>query len=301
MKIGKKYLILISIAVILFMVGAVLSYIDNSKRVERIPGGLTVVPEKRLNLSKDDVLVSFRIDDITFKKGQKEMLENALYLGRKYNVTFELAVIAKQFDEGVDPETFKIYQDNPDIFEVVAHGLTHSDYQNESCHSRSCFIEPVCGEFKCAPYAQQEDRLRKVKEIFQRRNLFWGTKIIFLPWSAGDANTIEAAKKEGYLVLSQEELPKDYHSNNENLLILDDGVSVDMKEVLTAQDLTHYRNKFNSMVKNNRTEIMIIFHQVNFEKISGSEELIKEIREIQQNGNSKIKFGMVSEGVRRDS
>ena len=74
-----------------------------------------------LELSDDDILVSFRIDDITFETKQKEVLENALYLARKYGVTFDLAVIADRFDRKMDKDVFKIYGDNQDVFEVVAH------------------------------------------------------------------------------------------------------------------------------------------------------------------------------------
>ncbi len=116
MKIDKVMLVLILAFVL--VVGLLIYFNTGSRAV--ITGDAVLVGEDSgetasgtlglvrkyvpLELSDDDILVSFRIDDITFETKQKPVLENALYLARKYNVTFDLAVIAKTFDEKADPE-----------------------------------------------------------------------------------------------------------------------------------------------------------------------------------------------------
>ena len=133
-------------------------------------------------LSKNDILISFRIDDITFSKQQKPMLETALSLARKYNITFDFGVIAKPFSESADPETFKIYQDNQDVFEIVAHGYTHAldtIFADESYGAHGEF--KIISDFltnKSIPINIQEQHIKKMKEIFNPSNVFFNIKFL---------------------------------------------------------------------------------------------------------------------------
>jgi predicted deacetylase len=292
----KKYTLLwifLILVVVIFV--AILFYnLGQENRDDNTP------TNKSMNLSKEDILVSFRIDDITFETKQKQFLINALYLARKYNITFDLAVIAKPFDEKADPEVFKIYQDNQDVFEVVAHGYNHADYQNESCRSNSCFINTSCGEFKCASYEQQNDHIKKMKAIFEKRNLYWGTKIFAVSWHSGDENTINLAKNYGYQLMTQSDVTSNsYEYKLGDLTISKVYIGIAMNQTISTNEVKKYVGQLNNYVNKNQTKIQIIMHPINFYKTENSEELIKGFIEA-RNTNPKIKFGFISEGLMED-
>ena len=129
MLLGAVLVIIISLIIFLNIDKTSISENNSSTRKENPRLHKPVI------LNKDDVLVSYRIDDVTFEKKQRPFLENALYLAKKYNITFDLAVIAKRFDNGADSQAYELYQDNSDVFEIVAHGLTHTNQLNSSVKS----------------------------------------------------------------------------------------------------------------------------------------------------------------------
>lgn len=125
-------------------------------------------------------------------------LQNALILARKYNITFDLGVIAQPFKDYADPDTFKIYQNNQDVFEIVAHGLTHGldpAIENVSYNAYGEFnvVSPIKNE--TVPAVIQEDHIKKMKQIFQEDNLTTATEIFTVPYHAGNYNTINLSKK----------------------------------------------------------------------------------------------------------
>ncbi len=252
-----------------------------------------VIPAKKhipVNLSDDDILVSFRYDDITFKTKQKQVLENALYLARKYNITFDLAVIAKPFDEKADPEVFKIYQDNQDVFEVVAHGWTHVNPLNKSGQGE---FYDLSGN-KSIPYSIQEEHIKEMKKIFEKNNLKWGEKIFILPWSSGDQNTIKIAKDQGYRIMTQLFVPGgNYEYLDETLIVSKEFLPINIRENLSDKDLENYKKILTELTKTQK-RIEVILHPLNFDKTTNSEEAIKRIVNFK---DPRLKFGMISDGV----
>ncbi len=245
-----------------------------------------------VTLGPDDILVSFRIDDITFAKSQKPILENALYLARKYNITFDLAVVAQLFDQRADSETFKIYQDNQDVFEIVAHGLTHLNPINGS--DKGEFFDITYN--KPIPSEIQEEHIKNMSKIFKNHNLSnFGNKIFFLPWDAGDENTIKIANRYGYRLITQTYVPnKSLEYKEGNIIVSQNWIGVKMNRTIDSIDIQSYKDRLNDLIKKNQTRIEIMTHPINFNKIEGSEDFIREL----VNNNlykSKIKFSMVSD------
>lgn len=248
-----------------------------------------------INLSKDDILISFRIDDITFVRGQKPVLENALLLARKYNITFDLAVIAKNFDERADPDTYQIFLDNQDVFEIVSHGLTHVNPINKSS-TGEFYDEP---NNKHIPPEIQEDHIRKMRDIFVAHNLTnYGAKIFLLPWSSGDQTTIDLAEKYGYKLITQRFIPvKGSEYNNGYIIVSKNYVSIDMNQTVKSSDILKYKTDIHRILKNNQTRIQIIFHSINFYKMENSDDLINQIID-EYSHKYQIKFGMISDGLK---
>lgn len=244
-----------------------------------------------LELADGDILVSFRIDDITFETKQKSVLENALYLARKYNITFDLAVIAKPFDEKADPEVFKIYEDNQDVFEVVAHGWDHTRYLGNNSY----------GEFSKAPPDYQENHIKKMKAVFEKHDITTATQIFLLPWSAGDENTIKLAEEQGYIFMTQTRIPNnDYKYVFKKIRVLNVFVSgIPMEETMSNETIEKAKEDFLENIKNGRTEIHVLTHPINYEDAWGMEELIRGIQNNSDSFKPKIKFGMIGDGVER--
>ena len=244
--------------------------------------------------SKDYVLVSFKIDDINFARNQKQELENALILARKYNITFDLGVIAQSFKDYADPETFKIYQDNQDVFEVVAHGLTHNLDSEISNYGGYGEFGIVADWNFSVPAEIQEEHIKKMKEIFDEKNLTMADKIFVVPYHTGDENTIKLAGKYGYkLIVQQLTIPKSYSEQNYGeITATQNFIDIPMKQLLSAEDLKNYSTELNKAINLNQSKIEISFHPINFDVLITTDYFFKQLL---NQSSSKIKFGMISE------
>lgn len=234
----------------------------------------------------NNVLISFRIDKITFKKEQKESLNNALNLARLYNITFDLGVIAKSFSESADPETFKIFEENQDVFEIVANGYDSVKYKNNLS----------CTEFTCSPYSYQDEHIRKMKEIFYKYNLTDHAYQIFLvPSNLGDDNTVKSALNHNFefLSINPNKLNK---KNKNNSIVFNDIITINTKQTKTDYDVQKYKQSLYKIIGSGKKRIHIVMDLDYFNKTRSSDYFIDEI----VNNNkykSKIKFSMISDGL----
>ena len=225
-----------------------------------------------VTLEKGDVLVSFRMDDVDFSLQQKNAIRKALYLAKKYNITFDLEIIAKAFDKNMDPSVFKIYQDNKDVFEIVAHGYDHLNYIGDTTN----------GEFGGASIDYQEDHFQKMLAVFNKYHLDMATKIFFTPWHSGDQNTINLAKKYRYQFLTQWYTPNNKYS-------LQDG------NIFVSYSISDFN--LNSFKKfSGQSQVEVITHPPDYWK--NFYELDKFCQTLTENYHQdKLKFDFVSRNI----
>jgi len=202
--------------------------------------------------------ISYRIDDITFGKDQKQVLENALEIAEKYNISFDLGVIAKPFDENADSETFSIYENHKDRFDIIAHGLTHKNPLNNS-NSPDCEFYDDINDIHVS-YEIQEAHFVEMKEIFERRNMTKALEIFVAPRYAYDRNTMIIAKEYGYRMIK----PSDV-------------VSIPMKEKISDADITSARTwmRILSIFKD---DIYVNMHPINLYDVDGVGRLVSSIK-----------------------
>lgn len=207
-------------------------------------------------ISKADL--SYRIDDITFEKNQKQILENALTIAEKYNISFDLGVIAELFDENADAETFAIYENHKDRFSIIAHGLTHKNPLNYS-NSPDCEFYDDINDIHI-PYNIQEAHFIEMKDIFEKHNMTKALEVFVAPRYAYDGNTEKIAKKYGYKMIK----PSDV-------------VSIQIKEKITDADIFSARMwlKMLSIFKN---DIYLNMHPINLYDKEGVDRLIDRMR-----------------------
>ncbi|MEK6983478.1 MAG: DUF2334 domain-containing protein [Nanoarchaeota archaeon] len=291
---NTKYLIGISLLLAIIIVGCNYQEIDRNFSTNNSLNKIKYGNQSSTDIPKGDILVSFRIDDITFESYQKKVLENSLSLAHKYNITFDLAVIANPFDKKFDPSVFKIYEDHKDVFEIVAHGLTHTNPINSSS----------IGEFyditnkKRIPYSIQEEHIKNMSEIFYRYNLTYATKIFVLPFHTGDNNTIQLSKKYGYKIIVQNFISNNgYAYYDGDVLVSREVVGINLSLNLTEADLSKSKADFLRLVKNNRKEIQIFGHLNNY-KGNDMEKLISWI--VNNKFKLKLKFGFISKELNRE-
>ncbi len=243
----------------------------------------------------DNVRVSFIINDITFKKEDRLALNNALILAKKYNITFELGVIAQQFNENSNPETFKIYEDNKDAFEIIAHGLTHgsdvifTDEFNESGSYGEFYIPSINRHI---PADVQEEHIKKMKGIFEKNNLTTATKIFAVPYYEGDENTIKLAEKNGYkLIIQRLSSVQNYTEQHYGQIIaLESYVYIPPYNIFSSSDLIIYNNKMMDIMAAGKKNVYISFHQINLEVLENADKFFKNLIE----KNPDVKFAAIS-------
>jgi Uncharacterized protein conserved in bacteria (DUF2334) len=277
---------------VLFLIGLILIFIIAGIAYREytpiIPKNISSVPKK--------VLVSFEIDDITFAKSQKMELQNALILARKYNITFDLGVIAQDFNDYADPETFKIYQDNQDVFEVIAHGLTHGLDPNVYAFSYGAYGEfSIISDLKEAvPTEIQEQHIKKMEWIFQEKNLTMATKIFVVPYHAGDQNTILLSEKYGYkLIIQKLTTPKNYSEQNYgNITATQDYIDIPLKELLSTNDALNYSLELNRAINLKQNKLDVSFHPANFNVLLTTDYFFKELL---NQTSPESKFGFISD------
>ncbi|MDD5195583.1 MAG: DUF2334 domain-containing protein [Candidatus Omnitrophica bacterium] len=241
---------------------------------------------------KGTVLISFRLDDITFSETDKPALEAAVYLARKYNITFDLAVIAKPFDSRQDSKTFEVYQSNQDVFEIVAHGFTHRNPINNN--NQEFYDTTVKTE---VPFDIQEEHIRQMQQIFERHGMPAATKIFILPCAVGDSNTISLAQKYGYKLIVMRGVPHD--KDKRKIIVSDATVGVPMSVFLTEKDISKCKDRFLKLINSGEREIEVYTHFANYRNIESVERLINELKNIDTPGLKK-KFGFISEGLTKN-
>jgi len=253
--------------------------------------------------------ISFEIDDVIFSQYDSSALQNALYVANKYNITFDLGVIAFPFRYSMDNDTFSIYKNNQDVFEVIAHGFTHrldssiinpinesfySEYQNKTNSS-------IYGEFyvfpinKNVPINIQEDHIKRMKEIFQEFNLTTATQIFTLPYHTGDFNTTILADKYGYsLILQKVNVPKSYSEVKFGRIIASENY-IDILPtdiIFTNNDVLDYNSKLNNVISLGQKRIDVSLHPINFQNLSAVDNFFGQIL---SQKNSNIVYRMLSD------
>jgi len=239
--------------------------------------------------TKRKTLVSFRIDDVTFCKEEKEILNNALKLAREFKITFDLAVVAEKFKNYSDPEVFNIYLRNKDIFEIISHGLTHKNPINPE----------IKGEFNGylkkmpIPKGIQEEHIKKMRNIFYRKKIYSALKILALPWHAGDKNTIKISSKYKFKLITLIPFKSKKYEIKKGKIIVSKCLvqGIPLKEKLTKSEIKRATNQFKNLISKNQRFIQIYLHLPNFYKKNNTKELINEIL---KNSNKQINFGFIS-------
>jgi len=237
---------------------------------------------KNVNSKYGDVSVSFIINDIDFRKEDQTSLNNAVILAKRYNMTFDLGVIAQPFSENYDPETFKIYQDNQDIFEIVAHGLTHAsdlsfiDKPNESGSYGEFHILPTDIS---VPANIQDEHIKKMRGIFERYNMTSATQMFTVPYYDGDENTISMAEANGYKLIIMQLSPVQIYTERKygNIIASENYVFVHPFNIFNVADLIIYNKKMGEIENAGQKNVYMSFHPVNFESLDNIDKLIKEV------------------------
>lgn len=143
--------------------------------------------------------VIYRIDDITLCKNDLPLVAKAIIVAEKYDIRFDLAVMAQPLNEckGGDADVRQLISANSERVRIVAHGYTH--------------LNPVCGagyygEFYdpgCTVSNEtQAQKFNAMRNVFTLYDLPDATKILYLPGSRYDANTITLANQYGYEILT---------------------------------------------------------------------------------------------------
>lgn len=259
------------------------------------------IPEQISNTSNlscptNKPVVSFEIDDITFTKAQSSMLQTALYLSNKYNITFELGVIADSFEsEDFDNSTFGIYQENNKTFEVIAHGLTH--YLDSSIDQSS---GGVYGEFyvlranQSVPLPIQENHIKRMAQIFQKWGIESGTLIFTTPYHSGDLNTVLLSDKYGYkLILQKITSPQAFSEIKFGKGIINSQVYIDIPTVnnFNSSDVLEYTYELNKAIQMGQSRIDVSLHPVNFEHPSKIDSFIDQL----VNSNQQVSYKFLSD------
>ena len=197
---------------------------------------------------------------------------NALYLADKYNITFDLGVIALPFDENKDNGTFDLYQNNKDDFEVIAHGFTHSLDQSIIDHTS----QGAYGEFyvlpvnQSVPYALQEYHIKRMREIFNDYNLTTALEIFTVPYHTGDFNTTLLASKYGYKLIQQKiTVPKSFSEINfDGIVSSQNYIDIPQHNYFTIGDVLNYTSQLDRAISMGQKRIDISLHPINFQNLS---------------------------------
>lgn len=227
-----------------------------------------------------DIVISVRFDDISFGINQKPILEKALELARKHRIKIDLGVIARRFQNDGVQDTYQLFENNQDVFEIVAHGYTHRHPDDVPPPA------PITmrGEFyditnrRPMTYEFQADHILQMKNIFQARDLEAATKIFLVPWSAGDLNTIQIAKDYGYKVLSQSFTPtKSNEYNADGMLISKVMVGGIFKQQLTDEDIENFKQNIYRLIEQGETRIQLLTHDINYIETEYLDKLLDEV------------------------
>lgn len=247
-----------------------------------------------LQIGHNDTLISCIIDGIHFAKWQKQIIENALQVAKKNNITFDFAVVAEQFQKSKDKNVFKIYEDNQEIFGIIANGW---NYKNPNDDKRTGEFYDITMKIPVS-YDKQEEKIKNIKDVFEKNNLAGATKIFLVPWYAGDENTIKIAEKYGYKLIIQENIDKNNLIVNYNIIKASKCyVNVPGRVNINDRDIDYMKKRIQGFMDKNIKRIYIVFHPVNFnspEAVFITERLINEISF--KFKSATVVFGKVEDG-----
>ena len=247
-------------------------------------------------------VLSFTLDDVTFEKNQNEILNNVLYIARKYGITFDLGVIALPFDENSDDETFDIYKNNQDVFEIVAHGFTHGldtsiadQYPLDSVHGEF-YVLPID---KNVPLNIQRYHILRMRDIFGKHNLTLATEIFVTPYHAGDFNTTLLLGQYGYSFVEQKITSPQTFSEIKfgNITETQDYIDLPLRNYYTKEDTDNYNLNLSKAIAAGQNKIDIKLHPINFENLESADYFIGQLVSSMKN-SSDIKFDFISDRFR---
>ena len=248
-----------------------------------------------INSMSDDVLISFVIDGINFGRWQKKILENAVNIARRYNLTFDLGVVASHLPKK-NKETYKVYEDNKDIFEIIANGFNYAN-PVESKRTGEFFDISIKKEI---PVNLQEEKIKNMKEIFEKDGITTGTSIFLVPYYAGDEDTIKISEKYGYKLIIQENIKSNnLVENYDTITVSKCYINIPNRVNITDRDINYMKNRMQKFMNSRIKRIYVVFHPVNFnspEALRDTEKFINEISFKFKTAN--VFYGMISDGVR---
>ena len=133
-----------------------------------------------------------------------------------------------------------------------------------------------------------------MKAIFENQNMQMATKIFLVPWSAGDANTIQIAKDFGYKLMTQNYTPnKSTEYDADGILISKVMVGGIFKQQLTDADIESFKQNIYRQIESGETRIQLLMHPVNFIEPQYIDRLLDEI--INDNlYRERIEYGFLS-------
>jgi hypothetical protein len=239
----------------------------------------------------NSTVISFEIDDIIFSHADEFTLSNALYLSKKYNVTFDLGVIADSLQGDFDNLSFSLYKENPNSFEIIAHGWTHYLDPSINITNASHGEFYIFGVNKSVPFLIQEEHIKIMSQIFKNFNITTGDEIFTVPYHTGDFNTTLIAGDYGYkLILQKITTPQTFSEIKYGNGIVDSQVYVDIPEYnnFTSEDIINYSYQVNKAIQLGYKRIDISFHQINFQYLQNIDSFINEI--INSQSNTSYKF-----------
>lgn len=245
------------------------------------------------NLSLEKSLVSFVITDVNFKRNQMQMLKDAASLGHKYGVTFDLAVIAKQFNEGKDNETFKVYLDNQDVFEIVSHGWNHVNLLNSSYKGEFSIIGSNMG----ISYAAQSEALSNSSLVFDKYGFDSAKEVLFLPGYSGDDSTLDLVRAAGYrMVVFNYSSNASLEYNYGNLIVSKSLPVSALNEWDKKNDFGKFSRDMISLVDKKQEFVILPIYPGNFDSIDKLDKSIFDVVNASNNySKRKIVFGKITE------
>lgn len=296
----NSFIVLILVFLIVISISSYL-LINFYADVQKNPVTKILEEENYCALHAKDTVLSFEIDDITFSGFQKPALENALFLAEKYDITFDLGVIAKTFNETMDTNNVNIYQDNKNYFEVIAHGFTHGLDQSIIDEYPK---NDVYGEFyvfsvnSSVPSDIQEYHIKSMKQVFEEYNLTTAIQIFTVPYHTGDFNTTLLAAKYGYKLIIQKITTPQAFSEVKFGNITDTQNYIDIPlefNRITQDEITNYTSQLNRAIKAGQRRIDISLHPLNFNNLGDIDSFFNQTLTSIRENNPNVRFDFLSD------
>lgn len=305
----KKIIWVVSIVVVLILVLGIVYYFggfdsltgkdsSNNKSKTAVKSNSSVNPAKEavadLKLNSSMTLASFVITDISFKRDQLQMLQDAVKIAKKYKITFDLALVPKPFDTSKDNETYKFYLDHRDVFEVVSHGYNHANPINSTSMKGEFSI--IGSTVKSVPLAVQQGLFGNASAIFKKYGMASAEKILILPGYAGDNNTLSIANKAGYklVVMNFPSNVSEYRYGN---LIVSKSMPISaLNEWDRKNSLSSYGSELVGFAGKKQGFVLLPLYSSNFVDLPALESSIADIKNKSESYTGReIVFGFISE------